>query len=59
MEEGLLACQEAMSLVKSTDISDGCKWQCRKQVNGKRHNNVKSIRKDSFFEKSNMSLEEL
>ena len=59
MEEGLLACQEAMSLVKSTDISDGCKRQCRKQVNGKRHNNVKSIRKDSFFEKSNMSLEEI
>ena len=30
-------CAGEMSLTKCEDRSDGLKWECRKQVNGKRH----------------------
>ena len=44
MDEGLMAkelscpmCAGEMSLTRYEDRSDGLKWECRKQVNGKRH----------------------
>ena len=43
-------CQFDMILVKTTDRSDGLKWECHRCVNGKRHKCQKSISKDSFFE---------
>ncbi|XP_028414213.1 uncharacterized protein LOC114537271 [Dendronephthya gigantea] len=66
MDEGLIAhervcghCNNSMRLVKCADRSDGYKWECRKQVAGKRHKVELSIRKGSWFEKSNMTLEEV
>jgi hypothetical protein len=48
-----------MKLVKCEDRSDKYKWECRKSVNGKRHKVEILIRKGSWFEKSNMTLEEV
>ena len=45
--------------MKLVDRSDGVKWECRKQVDGKRHRVEKSIRKDSWFEQSKWTLEEI
>jgi len=66
MEEKLLArshlcpqCNTEMKLIKCEDRSDGCKWECRSQSNGKRHKVELSLRKDSWFERSNMTLEEM
>jgi len=66
MEEGLLAkeplcpiCAGEMSLSRCEDRSDGFKWECRIQVNFKKHRAELSIRKDSWFEKSWMTLEEI
>lgn len=66
VEEGLLAkerlcpiCAGKMSLSRCEDRSDGFKWECRKQVNFKKHRAELSIPKDSWFEKSRMTLEEI
>ncbi len=66
MDEKLIAksrkcghCNEMMKLVIANDRSDGFKWECRRQINGKRHRVEISIRKDSWFEKSNLTLEEI
>jgi hypothetical protein len=66
MDEGLIAksrlcchCDQPMKLVKCEDRSDKYKWECRKSMNGKRHKVEISIRKGSWFEKSNMTLEEV
>ena len=52
-------CGGKMRLVQCDDRSDGCKWECKKQVNGERHKVEFSIRKDSWFEASNLTLEEI
>ena len=52
-------CNEMMKLVIANDRSDGFKWECRRQINGKRHRVEMSIRKDSWFEKSNLTLVEI
>ncbi|CAB4012579.1 Hypothetical predicted protein, partial [Paramuricea clavata] len=52
-------CDLPMKLVKCEDRSDKYKWECRKSVNGKRNKVEISIRKGSWFEKSNMTLEEV
>lgn len=52
-------CDSEMRLVECGDRSDGYKWECRRQVNGKRHKVELSIRKDSWFEGSNLTLEEI
>ena len=52
-------CNEMMKIVVAKDRSDGYKWECRRQINGKRYKVEMSIRKDSWFEKSNLSLEEI
>jgi len=64
--EGLLAkdpicsvCEDQMKLVKCNDRSDGFKWECRGQINNKRHKVEKSIRDGSWFRQSNMTLEEV
>ena len=61
-EGGLIAsrhvCQSSMNWVECDDRSDGFVWQCRKQIGKKRHRVEKSIREGSWFEKSNLSIEE-
>ena len=54
MEEGVIAkdrscpmCAREISLTRCEDRSDGLKWECRKQVDGKRHSAEVSIRKVS------------
>ena len=66
MSEGLLAndpicsvCEDQMQLVKCNGQSDGFKWECRRQINKKRHKVEKSIRDGSWFGQSNMTLEEV
>lgn len=66
MDEGLMAkerscpmCAGEMSLSRCEDRSDGLKRECRKQVNGKRHNTEVSIRKGSRFDNSKMTLKEI
>ena len=41
------------------DRSDGYIWQCRKQIDGKRHWCERSIREGSWLESANMTLEEV
>ena len=53
-------CQNEMTLISAcNDRSDGYKWQCRKTINGKRHKVEASIRKNSWFDNSNMTLTEI
>ena len=52
-------CGELMKLVIANDRSDGLKWECRKQANGKQHKVETSVRKGSWFEKSNLMLKEI
>ena len=67
MTEGFLAksrlcsvCRCEMKLVRCEDRSDGLRWECRgRRFDGKRHNAELSIRKGSWFEHSNMTLEEI
>ena len=48
-----------MKLVESGDRSDDYVWECRKQINGKRHRCERSIREGSWFEKANLTIEEM
>ena len=48
-----------MKLVESGDRSDGYVRECRKQVNGKRHRCERSITEGSWFEKANLTIEEV
>lgn len=66
MEQKLIAwkqecerCGNDMVLVKCEDRSDGFRWECRKQVSGQRHKFTVSIRKGSWFEESNLTIEEV
>ena len=66
MNEGLMVkerscpmCAGEMSLTRCEDRSDGLKWECRRQVNGKKHRAEVSIRKGSWFDSSKMTLEEI
>ena len=66
MDQGLIAservcghCDKPMKLVECQDRSDGYKWECRRQEAGKRHKTEVSIRQGSWFEKSNMTIEEI
>ena len=52
-------CAGEMSLTRCEDRSDGLKWECRKQVNGKKHRAEVSIWKGSWFDSSKMTLEEI
>lgn len=64
--EGLIAssrtcgiCGSDLKWVACGDCSDGYVWQCRKQINGKRHWCERSIREGSWFKNANMTLEEV
>lgn len=66
MKEKLIAskqncakCGGEMSLLECADRSDGFRWECRKQAGGRRHKQTLSIRKGSWFEESNLTLEEI
>ena len=66
MCEGLMAkarvcprCSAEMKLVSCNDRSDGFKWECQLQMDGKRHKVETSIRKGSWFAQSNMTLGEV
>ena len=66
MAEGMMAnrrccpiCSEPMHLVNCDDRLDGLKWECRLKDNGKRHKAEISVRKGSWFEQSNVTLEEI
>ena len=52
-------CNEEMSLSECEDRSDGYRWQCRKQAGGRRHKQTLSIRKGSWFEGINLTIEEM
>ena len=50
---------EHMKLVECTNRLDGYKWECRTQISGKSHKVELSTRKASWFDNSNLSLEEI
>ena len=65
-EEKLLArnricdiCHSGMMFPDCSDRSDGYVWECRRQIGRKRHRTEKSIREGSWFEHSNLSIEEV
>lgn len=65
-EEGLIASSRICS-IRASDMkwvargnrSNGYVWECRKQINGKRHQCERSIREGSWFENANMTIEEV
>ena len=52
-------CHSDMMLRDCSDRSDGYVWECRRQIRRKRHRTEKSIREGSWFEESNLSIEEV
>lgn len=63
-EEGLIVssrnCRGSeMNWVRWGDRSDGYIWECRRQINGKRHRCERSISEGSWFENSNITIEEV
>ena len=66
MDEELLAksqlyqwCDVEVKLIKCDDRSDGYKWECRRQIDSKRHKVEKSLRSESWFKNSKMTLQEI
>ena len=54
-------CNQPMRLCESSSkntSSDGMVWKCRKRVDKRLHQVERSIRKGSFFENSNLTIEE-
>jgi len=65
-EEGLIAsmrrsgvCQSEMKWTECNDWSDVFVWECRKQIGLKRHRCQTSIREGSWFENTNLTIEEV
>mgnify|MGYP001798558428 CR=1 FL=1 len=66
MKEGMLGkkqfcqqCGSEMKIKKCNDRSDRWKWERSWQLKRKRHKVEKSLRCGSWFDKSNMTLEEI
>lgn len=66
MDEELLAksqlcqwCDVEVKLIKCDDRSHGYKWECRRQIDSKRHKVEKSLRSESWFKNSKMTLQEI
>ena len=53
------SCDQPMNRIECKDRSDGLKWECRRTINRKSHRTEATIRKDTWFENSNMTLEEI
>ena len=51
-------CEEKMKCVPCKDRSDGLKFECQGKGT-KRHRMERSIRQNTWFEKSNMTLQEI
>lgn len=51
-------CSEKMTMV-SSHVNDGYIWVCKKTIDGKRHQVKKSVRADSWFFGSNLTLGEI
>ena len=52
-------CDAEMKWTKTHDRSDGYKWECRTRKAGKRHKTEYSIRENSWFEKSSLTIQEI
>ena len=52
-------CDEEMVFTRCSDRSDGLKWRCRKGKGRNKHVKEVSLRKGSWFEQSNFTLEEI
>ena len=48
-----------MNLVERSDRCDGYMWECHRQIGKKLHRVEKSIRERSWFEQSNLTMEEV
>ena len=65
-EEGLITssrictmCGSEMNWVQRGDRSDGYIWECKSHIDGKGHRCEKSISEGSWFENSNLTIEEV
>ncbi|XP_054770517.1 uncharacterized protein LOC129278343 [Lytechinus pictus] len=58
LERSCPVCDDDMRLTETRDRYDGLKWTCKKRKGVDRHSKECSIRKDSWFENSNLSLPE-
>ena len=54
-----LTCGGNMSLINDSKVSDGHRWYCRVRTGPNKHEHRRSMRTGTFFEKSNMTLEEI
>lgn len=52
-------CASEMKRAECVDRSDGYLWKCKRQLNSKCHQSEKSISEGSWFEKSNLTIEEV
>ena len=52
-------CGNNMSLIKDSKVSDRHRWYCRIKTGPKKHEHKLSLRTGTFFEKSNMTIEEI
>lgn len=52
-------CGNPMSLIKDSKVSDQHRWYCRIKKGPQKHEHRLSIRTGTFFEKSNMTIEEI
>ncbi len=58
-EQMCAVCSAPMLWTSCTDRLDAFRWECRRSVDGKRHKSVKSIRHNSWFAQSNLSIYEI
>ena len=52
-------CGSRMTLISDNKVSDGKRWYCRSRKASQKHEHRLSIRTDTFFSQSNMTLEEI
>lgn len=52
-------CDVEVKLIKCDDRSHGYKWECRRQIDSKKHKVEKSLRSESWFKNSKMTLQEI
>lgn len=52
-------CTKPILLIKDSKVSDQHRWYCREKKGPNKHEHRLSIRSGTFFEKSNMTIEEI